>query len=1272
MSELSEGREQKSTRHDAVLSVLKDSFGQSLGVDVSELDVHTSFFELGADSLFLLRASQVVQNKLGVKVPFRMMFEEVDTIDKLAEYIAQNLPTDDVPTATEAPAPVASEAPAEMPPEPAPAALSCTPETVQQQPLPTTPAEPAAQPEVGRTQASFAPPAPRALASAPAPARTSHAEGGRPLPATTLERILNQQLQVMSQQLELLRYKGVPVEVAPATVNVQGVASSHGSESGGGGSNGDSQQTRAALPAPAATVAAPPPVLPTADASEAKPTQTLQFTQRPVPYRPPSVTKDAAEKLRAQQLRHLGKLIETFNARTRESKRLAQAYRPMLANNRATAGFRAMWKELLYPLTTQRGEGAHLWDIDGNEYVDIAMGFGALLFGHSPDFILNAVQEQARLGIQLAGESPLVGQAAELLCELTGNERVTFCNSGTEAVMAVLRLARAATGRSKVAIFEGCYHGTFDGVMVTSGRTEDGKLRAVPAAPGIPPRMIEDVILLSINDPESLNILRANAHELAAVMIEPMPSRFPDLQPRPFLHALRKLTEETGVVLIFDEVVTGFRFHKGGAQALFDVRADLIAYGKALGGGLPCAALGGKAIYMDAIDGGMWSYGDSSYPRGETTFFAGTYFKHPFIMPAIWAALNHLKERGSELQEGLNRLTAQMVGEINSFFEQDDVPIRVVSFHSLFRFLPTRTLEFMELFYYYMLNKGIYISETRTCYLSTPHTQEDIRRVIEAVKETVAEMREAGFLPSPGAGTQQQHTGAPQPSRSQESGDGSSPPPASARNSERPAATALSEQSSNGDPASVRRVPLTEAQKGLWIVTQMDDEAARAYNESMILSLRGPFDASAMRNAIQTVVDRHESLRATFTPNEDSLRIAPELKIEIPLTDLSHLNGDERETQLNALLRNEAQQPFDFIRGPLLRVRIVKLEEQYHLLVFTIHHLTTDGVSNGILIREIGAFYAAACEGTTCELPPPMPFSDYAMLNANEQDSPEMEAAEKYWLDKFADTVPVLELPTDHPRPSIQTYTGERRHVAFEAALYQDIKKLSARQGCTVVITMLGAFEILLHLLTGKDEIVLGIHSAGQLSMNNQNLVGFCINMLPVRARITDTLTVREHLRAARREMLDVQQHQLYPFSRLVKKLNLVRDPSRPPLISTVFNLDHGSAQLKFGELEVCPVESPTAFARFDLLWNMVDLGNELALDCTYNRDLFEPASVQSWIEDFQTIVHRMIERPEMTVGEMAAAVAAERERRQAAQDEELKEMRLRKFKGIKRRVAHG
>jgi acyl transferase domain-containing protein/acetylornithine/succinyldiaminopimelate/putrescine aminotransferase/acyl carrier protein len=550
-----------------------------------------------------------------------------------------------------------------------------------------------------------------------------------PLARTAIEQIITQHLQVMSKLVDLLSEGGSSGE------NIQSFPLHQGGQVAQTSTNTSISQTNQSTDFCSTSTEVEPEQ--NSRSGEIAPELFVSSQQ---------IEKESIAGLSPRQQKHLDALIAGFVKRTQESKRLTQVYRPYHANNRAVSGFFPSLKEIVYPIHGLRGEGAKLWDVDGNEYIDISMGFGTLLFGHSPSFVIDAIQEQIKQGILHGPQSRLSGQVAELICELTGAERAAFCNDGTEAVMGAIRLARSVTGRSKIALFTGSYHGSFDGVLVKGVKTGDGKLRSIPKTSGIPSYLAEDVMVLDYGTPESFNILKDNARELAAILVEPVQSSQPDLQPKEFLFQLRELTKESGTVLIFDEVITGFRMHPGGIQALWGIQADITTYGKAVAAGIPIGVVAGKAKFMDALDGGMWNYGDESYPQVKTTFFAGTFFKHPLVMAAAWAALNHIKNSGSKLQEELAQKTTNLVEHLNSFFDNRQVPIRVVNFRSLFRF--TGQTKLVKLLSYHLLEKGVYVWEGGTLYLSTAHTNEDIEQVIRAVKESVVEMQEGGFFSS--------------------------------------------------------------------------------------------------------------------------------------------------------------------------------------------------------------------------------------------------------------------------------------------------------------------------------------------------------------------------------------------------------------------------------------------------------------------------------------------------------------------------------------------
>lgn len=567
------------------------------------------------------------------------------------------------------------------------------------------PAEPPAKPSPVR------PSEPAPLASSSAPAGSMN--GGES--AATVEHVLAQLLELTRNQLEMIRRgagNGLP-HTAAMPVDVDRIS------------------------APTATPAA-------ADQAVAPPLRIYSAQAAHGPFRP--IAQVSADRLTAAQTSHLQAFVERYVRRTAGSKRLTQASRSYLADPRTVAGFRHLWKEMVYPIVVNRSAGAKIWDVDGNEYIDLVCGFGPIFLGHNPALVRVAIKAQLDQGIETGPQTPLAGQVAQLFCEMTGMERVAFCNTGSEAVMAAIRLARTVSGRDLIVMFSGAYHGIFDEVLVRSAMVS-GAPRAVPIAPGIPSNMVENVLVLEYGSPAALEVVKARGHELAAVLVEPVQSRRPELQPRDFVKQLRALTEASGTALIMDEVVSGFRTHPGGIQALWEVRADLATYGKVVGGGLPIGLVAGCAKYMDALDGGMWGYGDDSFPEAGVTFFAGTFVRHPLALAAAHAVLTYLKSEGPELQRRLNLRTTQLVETLTGVAADLSAPVRITHFSSWFCLNFSPELPFASLFYAYLRAHGIHLWEGRCGFITTAHTDADLERVVDAFRASIVEMQAGNFLP---------------------------------------------------------------------------------------------------------------------------------------------------------------------------------------------------------------------------------------------------------------------------------------------------------------------------------------------------------------------------------------------------------------------------------------------------------------------------------------------------------------------------------------------
>lgn len=447
--------------------------------------------------------------------------------------------------------------------------------------------------------------------------------------------------------------------------------------------------------------------------------------------------------LSTRQRARLDAFMRRYVERTAASKAYTAQHRDHLADPRVVNGFRPLLKDIIYPIVVQRSEGPRVWDLDGNAYVDALNGFGMNLFGWQPRFVLDAVRAQLEAGYEIGPQHPLAGVVARQVCDLTGFDRAALCNTGSEAVMGCIRVARTVTGRDTLVVFNGAYHGIFDEVIVRGTRS----LKSVPAAPGILPDTARNVIVLDYGTPESLQVIRERAHEIAAVLVEPVQSRRPDFQPVDFLRELRTITADSGTLLVFDEVVTGFRAHPRGAQAVLGIDADMASYGKVVGGGFPIGVIAGKRAFMDALDGGDWRYGDDSVPTVGVTYFAGTFVRHPLALAAAHAVLNHLADEGPALQQKLNARVTAMADDLNAFCASVGAPLKIVHFASVWKTQFTEEHPLQDLLFAMMRSRGIHILDNFPCFFTTAHAEADVAAIAGAFRESVLEMQEAGFLP---------------------------------------------------------------------------------------------------------------------------------------------------------------------------------------------------------------------------------------------------------------------------------------------------------------------------------------------------------------------------------------------------------------------------------------------------------------------------------------------------------------------------------------------
>jgi amino acid adenylation domain-containing protein len=428
--------------------------------------------------------------------------------------------------------------------------------------------------------------------------------------------------------------------------------------------------------------------------------------------------------------------------------------------------------------------------------------------------------------------------------------------------------------------------------------------------------------------------------------------------------------------------------------------------------------------------------------------------------------------------------------------------------------------------------------------------------------------------------------------------------------------------------------PATESQKEIWASVQMGSDANCAYNESQKLWLRGILNTDALRLALQELVLRHEALRTTFSPDGINLCIVASLNLEIPEIDLSGLDSGERDTKLADLLKQAVETPFDLEHGPLIRVQLIKTQDQENLLLLTAHHIICDGWSWAVLMTDLGKLYTSLKNGETHDLEEPANFSEYAIAQQEAKGSEEEIETEAYWLNQFSDSIPVLDFPTDRPRPPVRTFNAAREDWDLDPTLVSNLKQLGNKLGCSFTTTLLTSFEVFLHRLTGSNEIMVGIPAAGQAATGNYQLVSHCVNLLPLKSWVDGTQAFSDYLQIRRPVILDAYDHQLFTFGSLVEKLAIPRDTSRIPLVPITFNLDQGldNDRLLFEDLKVEFSTNPRSYENFEIFINATELRGKVTLECQYNTNLFDAATIRRRLAEFEALLIGIVSAPDTII----------------------------------------
>ncbi|MCW9017691.1 MAG: amino acid adenylation domain-containing protein, partial [Kangiellaceae bacterium] len=721
--------------------------------------------------------------------------------------------------------------------------------------------------------------------------------------------------------------------------------------------------------------------------------------------------------------------------------------------------------------------------------------------------------------------------------------------------------------------------------------------------------MVNDTLVLNYGSEKSLQQIEAHADDIAAVLVEPVQSRNLALQPVDYLKRLRKLTEQNGIALIFDEIIFGFRSHPGGIQARFGIRADLVTYGKVVGGGLPIGVFGGKSKYMDAIDGGDWlsSNRRTELPETQTTFFAGTFCKHPLAMAAAHAVMNEIKRDNGATQKRLESVTKAFVKQVNSFFEEQHVPFKMSSFSSVYRFdpLPSQEPEKLalesDLFFRLMLKKGVYVCyvwENRSGCFSNAHTPDDIQEIISAIKYAVLELRKGGF-----------------------------------------SFRALDLKPSKQEVTEFNELKtetsklLSSEERRMFVLSQMNN-GDLAYRLCGALKFSGDFDVERAKSTLKLLASQHRVLRTCYRIENGEVRrkVMDTIEPQVTEKDLG------RMTLQQAIAPHP--QPFNLDEAPLWRITFVRCPEEegksQHLMVLEFSHLIFDGISTSLFIKDFMTLYQAQSLSQSDRPQSGREYEEYVTKEFSFVSSSEFGQQLEYWKNRLSTAGEPLNLPADFPRPEQIDFTGEVNHFLLDTEFTQAIKEASKRQQCTVFTLLFSSFFVLLNKLSQQDDICVGVPFDSRGNDGFDRTLGMFAQSLVIRNQMNAEMAFSDLVKQVAECCRDAYDNSQLPLDRLTDSLSLHRDVSRNALFDVMFIYEVGDERSFENEvLSVTTVPMDVKASAFDLTFEITQEKGNLNCRMIYASSLFKPETIVRWQEYFNQILRQVIKRPHSRLNEI-------------------------------------
>ena len=440
---------------------------------------------------------------------------------------------------------------------------------------------------------------------------------------------------------------------------------------------------------------------------------------------------------------------------------------------------------------------------------------------------------------------------------------------------------------------------------------------------------------------------------------------------------------------------------------------------------------------------------------------------------------------------------------------------------------------------------------------------------------------------------------------------------------------------------NVYAFPLSFAQQRLWFLDQLQPNSS-SYNVSWSIRMTGRLDCEALERSLNEIVQRHEVLRTTFSVDggEPVQVVAPFLRVPLPVIDLS--DRHDREEQARRVAREEAQQPLDLNKGPLVRARLLRLEQDDHVLLLSMHHIIFDGWSRRILVRELATLYEAFSCGQASPLPAvALQYADYAVWQRRHLRGDNLEKHLSYWKKQLAGAPASVNLPTDRPRPAVQMFRGTARTFALSHNLSERLNVLSRSQGATLFMTLLATFQALLARYSGEEDIVVGTPIANRNRSEIEGLIGFFANTLALRTDLSGDPTFAELLGRVKEVALGAYAHQDMPFEKLVEELRPERSLSHNPLFQVLFSLQNAPRQaFELAGLTLKPLEAASGTAKFDISLFMSETSEGLRGRVEYNTDLFDAGTMERMLKHYEVLLEAAVENPGLRISQLPLLTA--------------------------------